>query len=661
MRQILALKGHIPAIGLIVLAAALSLCGLERELPLALWQRALTHPDFTDPRQLVALYSQLPRALTAILAGMALALAGVVFQQIARNPLAEPATLGTSAGAYLALTVGTVLFPGLFGVSRELTALAGGAAATLLVFALSWRRGLAPGALILAGLIVSFICGSVSSVLLLYANPYDLSLYLWGGGSLSQNDWSTVLTLLPRLACCAAALGVLARPLTLLGLDDAAARSIGLPVIWTRLAGLVIAVYLSVSVVCTVGIIGFIGLIAPAMARFAGARTLRQQIVYAPMIGAGLLWSTDQCLLLGTGGGREWLPAGAATALIGAPVLLAMLLRGSLPADPPGPGINMTARSRRPWAIVLGAVGLLTILAVIALDLGKGVGGWYWASPEQLDGLVAWRGPRATGAAAAGAMLALSGAILQRITGNDLASPEILGLGGGATLALVILALVAPAAGAGWQFAAMCGGAGAVTAALLALGRSTSFSSDRFLISGVAIAALTNAIVVAALATGAPPLQNLKLWMAGSTGQVSAGQALTGLALALAFLAVVPLLRRWLDLLPLGHAAARAAGLHAQRALFMLVLLAAALAAAATLIVGPLAFVGLMAPRLAAHWGIRQPTAQLFGAAAIGAVIMLAADWLGRTLLFPYEMPAGLMASLIGAPFFIWILWARKS
>ncbi|MDE1991483.1 MAG: Fe(3+)-hydroxamate ABC transporter permease FhuB [Rhizobiaceae bacterium] len=652
-------KPFVPALCLIVLAAALSIHGIELRLPVNLWSAVISHPDLTDPRQLVVLYSMLPRAALAILSGAALALAGSVFQQVMRNPLAEPATLGTSAGAYLALTIGTLLVPGLVGAGRELFALVGGLAATLLVFFLALRRGLAPGLLVLAGLIVTFACGSLTSVLLLYANPYDLSLYLWGAGSLSQNDWSAVNTLLPRLLGCIILIALLARSLTILGLDDATAHSIGLPVFSMRLLSLSVAVYLSVAVVCAVGAIGFVGLIAPAVARFAGARTPRMRLISSALTGAGLLWLTDQLLLLGATSGREFLPTGAATALLGTPVLLLILMRGQLPADPPRDSAVEIRRATRPWRLIAGLVCLLILFLLVALDFARGIDGWAWAGPRDVIELLAWRGPRTIGAASAGAILALSGSILQRLTGNDMASPEVLGLGGAASLALAILLLAFPTAGLESQLAAMLLGALVAVATLLALGRHFHFNPERLLISGVAIAALANVLVVAALSTGLPALARLKIWMAGATDQLTAQQAGIAAAFALFFALATPLLRRWLEILPLGQASAQAMGVRPRRAQLILMLWAALLTAAATLLIGPLGFIGLMAPRLAALSGLRSPTSHLLGAAAIGALIMIIADWLGRTLLFPYEIPAGLMASLIATPYFVWLLWSR--
>jgi iron complex transport system permease protein len=121
-----------------------------------------------------------------------------------------------------------------------------------------------------------------------------------------------------------------------------------------------------------------------------------------------------------------------------------------------------------------------------------------------------------------------------------------------------------------------------------------------------------------------------------------------------ATLTLAPFAARWLEILPLGTSSARAVGLNVGVARLMLLLLTALATAAATLVVGPLSFVGLMAPHMARLLGLQRPMVQLFGAAIIGALLMVTADWLGRSILFPWQIPAGLVATLIGAPYLLW-------
>lgn len=116
------------------------------------------------------------------------------------------------------------------------------------------------------------------------------------------------------------------------------------------------------------------------------------------------------------------------------------------------------------------------------------------------------------------------------------------------------------------------------------------------------------------------------------------------------------LVRRWLVILPLGGEAAQALGVTLSRSRITILMLAAGLVAAATLCVGPLSFIGLMAPHMARMLGFRRAMPQLVMAIAIGSGLMLVADWLGRSLIFPFQIPAGLLATLCGAPYFIWLL-----
>jgi iron complex transport system permease protein len=118
---------------------------------------------------------------------------------------------------------------------------------------------------------------------------------------------------------------------------------------------------------------------------------------------------------------------------------------------------------------------------------------------------------------------------------------------------------------------------------------------------------------------------------------------------------------RWLAILPLGGPQAQALGVPLAVARLLLLLLAAALTAAATPIIGPLTFVGLMAPHIVLAIGIRQPFPALLSAAGAGAAVMVVADWLARTVAFPLQLPTGLVAALVGAPFLMVLLNRRSA
>lgn len=121
------------------------------------------------------------------------------------------------------------------------------------------------------------------------------------------------------------------------------------------------------------------------------------------------------------------------------------------------------------------------------------------------------------------------------------------------------------------------------------------------------------------------------------------------------------LMARWLTILPLGPEVARALGLPLRPATLGVVALAALATGAATVLVGPLSFVGLMAPHLARRCGLSQAVPHLLGSAAIGAALMLAADFGARMASFPYDLPLGLFASLLGTPWLIWLMLRRPT
>ncbi|WP_295045722.1 iron chelate uptake ABC transporter family permease subunit, partial [uncultured Paracoccus sp.] len=145
-------------------------------------------------------------------------------------------------------------------------------------------------------------------------------------------------------------------------------------------------------------------------------------------------------------------------------------------------------------------------------------------------------------------------------------------------------------------------------------------------------------------------------WLSGSSSAVTMTGALSLAAVAAGLWTGALILGRWLAVLPLGAGVAGGLGLPLRRARLGMIALAGLATGAATVLVGPLSFVGLMAPHLARRLGLARPADHLSGAALIGAGLMLAADFGARMAGFPYELPLGLFASLIGAPWLIWLM-----
>lgn len=450
------------------------------------------------------------------------------------------------------------------------------------------------------------------------------------------------------------------RPLSLLDLGEGNSASLGVRLARLRIVVVACAVALAAFVTSAVGVIGFIGLVAPTIARLSGARRPLQLIVWSPLIGAGLLFLADSVLQLAAGGFGDFLPTGAVKTIFGSPLLLALLPRLKIRHR-----IQQAASRQRPrrWnarvPLVIASLGVLVLL-IVSLFVGRGPGGgWFFLSGEFLDDILAIRAPKVFAALASGAMLAVAGSILQRLTGNEMASPEVLGISAGATFGVAI-ALFAVAPGFPGQFAFAVVGAISVLAVILLSSRRSNFAPERVLLAGIALSAMVDAVVGVLNSAGDPRAALLMRWMSGSTYLMNGMTAAAEVAIAAVLITVALAARRWLDILPLGPAPSAAVGLLLSRSRLVLFGLGGLMTAAATLTVGPLSFVGLMGPHLAREAGLTRALPQTIGAALIGGGLMVAADFVGRTIVAPYPIPAGLVSALIGAPCLMFLLSRRR-
>lgn len=616
--------------------------------------RALLYANNLQPTAIILHSMWLPRQGMAIIGGATLGLCGWLMQRALRNPLAEPITLGMTSGATLALGLTSLWFPLLLTEAKMAVVVVGELAALLLVLALSWRQRLSPLVMIQTGIMINLWCGALTMLIAIINDRFLLTVLMWGGGSLAQEDSHLLMSLLPWLALCLLALAFLWRPLELLQLPETMVSSLGASPLKIRSAAVLLALVMSALVVNAVGVIGFIGLAAPHLARFGGARTSRQLILHSALTGAGLLWFTDLCVSRVSLLNGQLLPVGMLTALTGGPllILLARHARQPVPDTSPSP-LTADASTHRwvPWL----AAAVLLIAIVVSLCLGLGLGHWHWASHEELTQLLPLRVPRLLAAISAGALLAGAGVLMQRVSGNPLASPEVLGIGGGAAMGVTVYILLFPTQGS--AFLLLSSLAGALISLLLTMwnSRRSAFNPQRVLLNGLALNALCQAAVSIVMLNNLSASAVLLPLMTGSTYYISASLAQVLFIATLVLLVITPLFRRWLVLLPMGSVAG-SLGVSLPRARFSVLALAALMTGLATLLVGPVSFIGLLGPHLARRVGVKGVLAQLYTAVLLSACIMTVADWLGRNALYPRQLPVGLVASLIGVPLLVWPL-----
>ena len=642
------MSSRVLALALWLPACALAAWQVADAVPLASWWPGLIWPNPADTAQIVTAFATLPRATTACLAGVALGLAGALLQCVLRNPIASPDTLGISAAAQLGLAAASLYAPDLLnGFGREAVACAAGAIAAAAVLALTWRSGLAAATVVLAGLAVALYAGALGTGLALLHGRALGGLFLWAGGDLAQQGWTAPSRLLLCTALGGAATALLARPLRMLALPDDVARAAGTPVAAIRGAGLVVAVGLAGSVSGLIGTIGFIGLAAPMLVSHG-----RRPLLWSPVLGGGLLLLVDGLVQRGTADWAEPPPTGAVTALLGAPLLLWLLLRlRHARAGASGPTGSIRVQ---PWWPIGSGLAALAVTAAGALAFAPTLHGWQWGGVA-----LGLRAPRVAAAALGGGAVGLAGTVLQRVTGNAAASPEVLGLSTGATLGLVLALLLGLDAGAVRPLASV-GGAGAVLALVLFFGRGGA-EPGRMLIAGIALSAAFGALLALFLATGDPRGEAVLAVVSGSTYGVEAAAVAHAAAAFIVLAALTLPCLRWLELLSLGDTVARALGGQPRRFRAVLLVHVAGLTALATWLTGPLSFVGLMAPHLARLAGVPRAGGQMTAAVLFGALVMVAADWAGRTVLFPAELPAGLVAGVLGAPVLLFVLARRPA
>ncbi|BEN40639.1 Fe(3+)-hydroxamate ABC transporter permease FhuB [Serratia nevei] len=604
-----------------------------------------------EPAAIILHSMWLPRQGMAMVGGATLGLCGWLMQRALRNPLAEPMTLGMTAGATLAMGLASLWMPSLLVGARTGVVIAGELAALACVLALSWRQRLSPLVMVQAGIMINLWCGALTLLIAIINDRFLLQVLMWGGGSLAVEDGQPLLRMLPWLALCFVGLLFLLRPLELLQLPETVVSSLGASPLRIRGAAVLLALSMSAVIINAVGVIGFLGLAAPHLARFGGARTSRQMVLHTALIGAGLLWLTDLCVSRVSLENGQLLPVGMLTALTGGPLLMLLARAARQPVIDLAPLLPVSSTPQQRRFIWLSA-GILSAGIVVSLCFGHGLQHWHWAGKEELANLLPLRLPRLLAAVSAGALLAGAGVLMQRVSGNPLASPEVLGIGGGAAMGVTAFVFLFPSGGGGGLLASsLCG---ALISLLLTLwnSRRSAFNPQRVLLNGLALNALCQAAVSIVMINNLTASAVLLPLMTGSTYYIGASLAQGVFFVTLVILALVPLFRRWLVLLPMGNVAG-SLGVALPRARFSVLGMAAVMTGLATLLVGPVSFIGLLGPHLARKIGAKGPLAQLYTAALLSAAIMTVADWLGRNALYPRQLPVGLVASLIGVPLLI--------
>lgn len=325
LRPLLVMGG---ALLLLLVASVLSVFVGSGGIPPQTVVDALTG-DGTTTADLLVRDFRVPRTLLALLAGLALAIAGVVMQALTRNPLADPGLLGVNAGAYFSIVIGTAFFGAGIASGQIVWGIAGAGLAAALVYAIG-ATGVAAGTpvkLVLAGVAIGAVLSGFSHAIT-FANPAVFDrIRFWSVGSLQNRQIDSVESVWLVIVIGAAVVLLLSRSLNALTMGEDVARALGANIQLVRAVGFVAVTVLCGAATAAVGPITFVGLVVPFVARFTVGVDHRWIIAFSLVAGPVLVVLAD---VLGRVLVPSELPVGVVTALVGAPVLIALVRRSRL-------------------------------------------------------------------------------------------------------------------------------------------------------------------------------------------------------------------------------------------------------------------------------------------------------------------------------------------
>lgn len=275
-----------------------------------------------SPVKTIVLNLRLPRIILAILIGSSLSAAGALLQSVMRNPLADPGTIGVSAGAGTAATTILLIFPQL-SASVPLFAFGGAALACVLIYTMAWKGGVDPTRIILSGVAINSVLGAYNSLLQLMNSDSLEGVLAFMNGSLSGRGWHQV-----QIAACYASVGLVMvflciKSANALQLGEEMAKSLGVKVSLNRVLLSAVAAFLAAATVSVAGMIGFVGLVVPHIARLLVGSDYKVMMPVSVVLGAVVLLAADTVGRTVVPGME--IPVGIVMAVCGGPFFLYLL------------------------------------------------------------------------------------------------------------------------------------------------------------------------------------------------------------------------------------------------------------------------------------------------------------------------------------------------
>lgn len=266
--------------------------------------------------------------------------------------------------------------------------------------------------------------------------------------------------------------------------------------------------------------------------------------------------------------------------------------------------------------------------------------------------------PRSLACTVAGMGLALSGVLLQAVTGNDLAGPNIIGVNAGAGFAMILFLAFFPNAFYLQSVAAFCG---SLLSSLIIIGLANKISPNKgtLILSGIALTSLLNAGISLISLLDEDALVSYKYFSIGTVSSAKTSEIIIPFIIISVCFFIAVMLSKKTDLLYLGDEIASSLGLNVKAFRILLIILASACAASAVSFAGLLGFVGLVVPHIGRALVGNNSRYLIIFSTLLGAIILLLADTLGRVLFSPTDIPVGIIMAFVGVPFFMYLLLGK--
>ncbi|AMH95221.1 iron chelate uptake ABC transporter permease [methanogenic archaeon ISO4-H5] len=288
-----------------------------------------TYPDYYE--NLIVWEMYVPRAILGVVAGAGLAVAGVVMQSLLRNPLAEPYTTGVASGASfgaaLYIMLGISIIPvDDYNLGLTINASILALVPTFAILAISQRRSITPTTMILAGIAVMYVFRAATSLMTLYADPEAVeSLYMWNVGTVGSARWDNIWIIAGSTLIGIILLWVLSHQVTMMTAGENSAKSMGVRTRLVRMVCLVVIAIMTAVIVGYCGTIGFMGLVAPHIARILVGSNLKRLLPCSAAVGAAVLVICDLIAKMAS----DTMHVGVITAIIGGPIFIMLLIKGA--------------------------------------------------------------------------------------------------------------------------------------------------------------------------------------------------------------------------------------------------------------------------------------------------------------------------------------------